>query len=117
MPLPAESCALLAGICTVTGPSVVGVTVNVYEEPEPERLDALPLVTVISPSSSPVTDLVKLAVTVNAAFVGEVAAVVSVTVGLSVVIIHVYDGGVVSVLPAASFAMTENVWEPSGRDE
>ena len=81
LPLPAESCAESAGICTVTVPSVVGVTVNVYVVPEPERLDAVPLVTLISPSASPVTDLLKVAVTVNVEFVGEVAVVVSFTVG------------------------------------
>ena len=115
LPLPAESCALLAGICTVTVPSVVGVTVNVYVVPEPERLDAVPLVTLISPSASPVTDLVKVAVTLNAVFVGEVAAVARFTVGLLVVIVHVYEAGVASVLPAVSFALTLNVWEPSER--
>ena len=81
LPLPAESCALLAGICTVTVPSVVGVTVNVYVVPEPERLDALPLVTVISPSANPLTDLLKVAVTVNVEFVGFGAEVVRFTVG------------------------------------
>jgi hypothetical protein len=59
----------------------LGVTVNVYVVPEPERLDAVPPVTLISPSVSPVTDSENVAVTVNAAFVGFGAEVLSVTVG------------------------------------
>ena len=81
LPLSAESCAESAGICTVTVPSLVGVTVNVYVVPEPERLDAVPPVTVIPPSTSPVTDSENVAVTVNAEFVGFGAEVVSDTVG------------------------------------
>ena len=67
LPLPAVSCALLAWICTDTVPAL-GVTVNVYVVPEPERLDAVPPVTVISPCVSPVTDCENVAVTVNAEF-------------------------------------------------
>ena len=80
LPLPAVSCAVLAWICAVTVPAL-GVTVNVYVVPEPERLDAVPPVTVIPPSTSPVTDCENVAVTVNAAFVGFGAEVVSDTVG------------------------------------
>ena len=54
---------------------------NVYVVPEPERPDASPPVTLISPSVSPVTGSENVAVTVNAAFVVSGAKVLSVTVG------------------------------------
>ena len=80
---------------------------------EPERSDASPPVTEISPESNPVTDFEKVAVTVNGAFVGFGAEVSSVTDGRVVVIIHENDAGVSSVLPAASFALTWNVCKSS----
>ena len=67
LPMFDEFCATPAGICTDTVPAL-GVTVNVYVVPEPERLDAVPPVTVISPCVSPVTDCENVAVTVNAEF-------------------------------------------------
>ena len=78
--LPAESCATPAGICTDTVPAF-GVTVNVYVVPEPERLDFVPPVTLISSSVSSETGSENVAVTVNAAFVVSGAKVVSNTVG------------------------------------
>ena len=62
MGLPAASVHTLAGISTVTTPSDVGVTLTVYVAPEPEKLLTVPLSTVISPDSKPVTDPLKVTV-------------------------------------------------------
>ena len=45
-----------AATSTVTAPSAVGVTLNVYVVPDPEILLTLPLPTVISEDVKPVTD-------------------------------------------------------------
>jgi hypothetical protein len=48
--------------------------------------------------------------------VGSIGPLVNATVGASVSIVHVYEAGVASVLPAASLARTWNVCAPSPSD-
>ena len=58
------------------------ITLNAHDVPDPDTLDAVPLVTVIPPVVRPVTDSLKVAVTVIGDIVVTLAAVVAiVTVG------------------------------------
>ena len=52
----------MAGICKLTVPVAIGVMSTVYAVPEPEKFEAVPLVTTKSESSNPVTASVKFMV-------------------------------------------------------
>ena len=78
----AVSTAAFVATLTVNTPCVDGVTLNVHDVPEPNTLDAVAFVTVIPPDVMPVTDSLKVAVTVIGDTVVTLAAVVAiVTVG------------------------------------
>ena len=81
LPFPAASFATSASISTLTVPPDVGVTVNVYVVPLPEKLEAVPFVTVIFPNTKLETDSLNVAVTENGALTGSEAAEVRATVG------------------------------------
>ncbi len=77
-----ESTAAPAAISTVTSPSADGVMSAVYVLPEPRRFPAVPLPTVISPSSNPVISSLKVIVTgMGEVFVGLAAVEEIATVG------------------------------------
>ncbi len=81
--LPAASCAAPAGMSTVTCPSPLGVMSTVYWEAETAvKLPAVPLPTVRSFTSKPVTASLKVMVIgIGEVLVGSEAVVVMETVG------------------------------------
>ncbi len=107
LPFPAASVAPLALTVTETGPSTVGVIVNVYG-PVPETALAEPLVTVTSDESKPVIGSLKVAVTENAAFVGVAELEVSATVGNVLSTVTVFEVSV-TMFPALSVPVTSMV--------
>lgn len=96
----AASIPAAAGISTVTGPSVVGVTTIVYTvELTALKLQVDALVTLKSPPVTQVTGSLNVAVTVNAAFVGFEAGVERTTVGALVSTVNeVTASGVLGLL-------------------
>jgi hypothetical protein len=71
-----------AGTSTVTAPSAVGVTLNVYVVPDPVKLLMVPLPTVTSEDSKSVTDSSNVMVIgMDEEFVGDDSVEVMVAVG------------------------------------
>lgn len=82
LPLLAASLAMLAATCTVTRPYAVGTISAVYVVPLPEKFVAVPFVTVISATTKPVTDSLKVMMTGIGELIVTLGSVVEiVTVG------------------------------------
>ena len=82
LPFDAASAATPAATLTVTIPAAKGVMFTVYVVPLPAKVPAVPLLTVMSPITNPVTTSLKVMVTgMGDTFVGSEAVVVMATVG------------------------------------
>ena len=84
LPLPAASVATSAATSTVTAPSAVGVisAVNAVSPSDPVKDEAVPLPTVMSPTTNPFTGSRKVIVAVKAAVL-VIGTPVIVTVGFT----------------------------------
>src|SRR3989344_4431808 len=112
----ATSMALSAATLTVTRPSAVGVTLKVYSKPLLATKSALlPLITVMSVRSNPVTSSLKVTVIgMGESLVGPGLAVEArVTVGTITSFIAVGSVSAALTFPAASVAVTEGAIVPS----